>query len=170
MRINSKSAIVAVALLAIIFFNSGCREEAGAGPAAPDFLLSDLSGKMISLDQFRGSVVILDFWATWCGPCRMSIPELVKLNAKHGDKGLVILGVSLDDPQRATDEQLRAFKEQTKINYRILRYNQKLVQDYFGTGRVSIPTMFVIDREGKISDKLVGFKAGVVEKSLNRLL
>ena len=89
MRINSKLAIAAVAILAIIFLNSGCRKDSMAAPAAPGFSLTDLSGEKISLEQFRGSVVLLDFWASWCGPCRMSIPELIKLSEKYKDKELV---------------------------------------------------------------------------------
>ena len=137
---------------------------------APEFSLPDLSGQMISLEEHRGSVVILDFWATWCPPCRMSIPELVKLQEKYGETGLVILGLSMDNPRQVTDEKLQAFKEKNNINYIILRANEKVIKNYFKTTSVSIPTMFVIDRKGKIRDKLVGFKPNAVEKSLNEVI
>ena len=157
-------------VLIIFLFNFGCCNEAGAGSMAPEFSLPDLSGRMISLEEHRGSVVILDFWATWCPPCRMSIPELVKLQEKYGETGLVILGLSMDNPRQVTDEKLQAFKEKNNINYIILRVNEKVIKDYFKTTSVSIPTMFVIDREGKIRDKLVGFKPNAVEKSLNEVI
>ena len=169
MRSNKKKAILTVFFLAIFFFGFGCGGQIEAGLTAPDFMLSDLSGQMISLRQHRGSVVLLDFWATWCRPCRMSIPELVKLQEKHKKRGLVILGVSLDDPGQATDKYLRAFKGKAGINYTILRYNKKLIQDYFGHETPAIPTMFVIDREGKIREKHVGFRPGAIEKSLVRV-
>jgi len=157
-------------ILIIFLFNFGCRNDVRAGSMAPEFSLSDLSGQMISLEEHHGSVVILDFWATWCPPCRMSIPELVKLQKKYGEKGLVILGVSMDNPRQVTDEKLQAFKEKNNINYIILRVTEKVIKDYFKNTSVSIPTIFVIDREGKIRDKLVGFKPNAVEKSLNEVI
>ena len=100
----------------------------------------------------------------------MSIPEMVKLQEKFGEKGLVILGISMDDPQMVTDEQLRVFKEKVGINYSVLRVNRQVLQDYFGNEQISIPTMFVIDRDGKIRDKLVGFRPGALEKSVSEIL
>ena len=170
MHFTRKLTLFTVTLLIILLFNFVCRNEVGAGSMAPKFSLPDLSGQMISLEEHRGSVVILDFWATWCPPCRMSIPELVKLQKKYGETGLVILGLSMDNPRQITDEKLQAFKEKNNINYIILRVNEKVIKDYFKTTSVSIPTMFVIDREGKIRDKLVGFKPNAVEKSLNEVI
>ncbi len=170
MHFTRKLTLFTVILLFILLFNFGCRNEVGAGSMAPEFSLPDLSGQMVSLEEYCGSVVILDFWATWCPPCRMSIPELVKLQEKYGEKGLVILGVSMDNPRQVTDEKLQTFKEKNNINYIILRVNEKVIKDYFKTTSVSIPTMFVIDREGKIRDKLVGFKPNAVEKSLNKVI
>jgi thiol-disulfide isomerase/thioredoxin len=115
-------------------------------------------------------VVILDFWATWCPPCRVSIPELVTLQEKYRVKGLVILGIALDDKTYADSEHLRAFKKRFKINYTILRYNEKVLRDYFGHTGPVIPTMFILDRQGHVSDTLVGFNPGAVEKSLKRVL
>lgn len=140
-----------------------------AGPA-PDFMLEDISGKSLSLSDIRGKVVIVDFWATWCGPCVMSIPELVDLQEKYKDKGLVVLGISVDDDKVSRGELL-AFKEKMRIIYPILRANNKVFEDYFGrTSGFSIPTLFVIDREGKVRDRFVGFQPGVVEKSVKSLL
>jgi peroxiredoxin len=100
----------------------------------------------------------------------MSIPELVKLQDKYRDEGLEILGISLDDPQDELSRYLKEFKEKYKINYRILRFNNKVMQDYFGMESPAIPTMFVIDRDGKIREKIVGFDPKALNRSLARLL
>ena len=138
--------------------------------SAPDFSLSDLSGRLISLEQYRGKVVILDFWATWCMPCRVSIPELGKLHEKYRDKGLVVLGISMDDQEQFTDAYLRDFKDKFGIKYKILRYNLSVLKDYFGEGNIAIPTMFLIDRRGTIREKIVGYRPDVLNKSLVELL
>lgn len=148
---------------------TGCQPSAESGPMAPDFSLRDLSDQAVSLSDFRGRVVLLDFWATWCPPCRMSIPELVKLQDKYRDDGLEILGISLDDPQNELGRYLKEFKEKYKINYRILLFNNKIMQDYFGMESPAIPTMFVIDRDGKIREKIVGFDPKALNRSLARL-
>ena len=170
MRFSFKLAVMTFSFLIFLLFFFECRSEAGEGTTAPDFSLSSLSGNMTSLKQYRGSVVLLDFWATWCPPCMMSIPELVELQKKYRHKGLVILGISIDDPRKITDRGLRAFGKKVGINYTILRFNNRVLQDYFGNRAISIPTMFIIDREGKIRRKHVGYSPGAVEKSLVGLL
>ena len=100
----------------------------------------------------------------------MTIPALIKLQENYGKKGLVILGISLDDPRQFPDRYLLGFKEKFKINYMILRVNPKVMQDYFPVEAPAIPTMFVVDRKGRIRDKIVGYQPGALEKSLDRLL
>jgi peroxiredoxin len=155
----------------VIFFSlfilaAGCEKAVEAGPLAPDFSLSDVSGQTVSLEQYRGSVVLLDFWATWCAPCKMTIPLLTKLHEQYKEKGLVILGVSVDDPQLIKDTDLLYYKKMAQINYPLLRFNQKMMEDYFSGEQMAIPTMFVIDRNGRIRDKIVGFQPETLEKSL----
>ena len=158
-------------LFFLLFFGFlGCDKKADTNREAPDFTLADLSGSSISLHEFRGSPVLLDFWATWCPPCRRSIPELVELQRKYRDRGLVILGISLDDPSQVNDQSLSAFKEQAKINYPIMRATQKVVQDYFGDSPISIPTLFMVNRKGRIVDVFVGFRPGAVEDSLKKII
>ena len=166
LRIKSLQWIIA--LLALLF-SLGCQKQANAGPKAPDFSLPDLSNDSISLQQHRGSIIIIDFWATWCPPCRKSIPELIMLQGKYRPKGLVVLAISVDDPGQVPTSYLQTFKEEFKINYKVLRYNNKVMKDYFGDSRVSIPTQFVIDREGKIIKKIVGFRPGAIEQFLDEL-
>lgn len=156
--------------LAFFLLIFGCQKEIGAGSAAPSFSLLDLSGNVVSLEEHHGKIVLLDFWATWCPPCRMSIPELVKLQDEYRNKGLVVLGISMDDPGRVNDEYLLGFKEKARINYPILRPNMAVIRNYFGHEAPALPTMFVIDREGEIINKVVGFRPGVLEKFLAGLL
>lgn len=138
------------------------------GPA-PDFKLEDISGKTLSLSDVKGKVVLVDFWATWCSPCLMSIPELVDLQGKYKSKGLVIVGINVDD-EKVSKAELLAFKQKMGINYPILRANDKVYMDYFGrTSGFSIPALFVVDREGKVRDRFVGYKPGLVEKSIQSL-
>ncbi|MCP4666769.1 MAG: TlpA family protein disulfide reductase [Deltaproteobacteria bacterium] len=165
-----KSKIPMVFIVGCLLMHLGCQQERKVGHIAPDVSLRDLSGRMVTLEEFRGSVMLLDFWATWCPPCRMSIPELIRLQEKYGDKGLVILGISLDDPGLYSNKFLLAFKEMAKINYTILRYDQKVLKDYFGNESPAIPTMFLVDRQGKIRERFVGFRPGALEKSLNGFL
>src|SRR6267378_2408787 len=119
------------ALLAALLLAAGCaRQEAKQGAAppdagtlgskAPDFELSDLSGKTVRRSDFQGKVVILDFWATWCGPCRQEVPDFVRLQAKYRQQGLVVVGLSLDaDGAKA----VRPFAEEFNVNYPMLLAN-----------------------------------------------
>jgi cytochrome c biogenesis protein CcmG/thiol:disulfide interchange protein DsbE len=148
----------------------GCKDGVRAEQPAPDFTLKRISGDPVSLKQFRGNIVLLDFWATWCPPCRQSIPELIELQKKYKDKGLVVLGISVDDPHMVNDNYLRAFMEKFRINYRVLRSTDDVLRDYFGTKEFPIPTMFIIDRNGKINRKMEGFRPGYLEKLLKELI
>jgi thiol-disulfide isomerase/thioredoxin len=153
----------------LVFLCVGCGKKENSADMAPGFSLEDLSGNPVSLEASKGSVVLLDFWATWCPPCLMSIPELVGLQQKYGEKGLVILGISLDDPEQISNGDLLDFKQLLQINYTILRADWKVMEDYLGSENASIPTLFVIDRKGRIVDKHVGFRPGMVEESLKEL-
>jgi thiol-disulfide isomerase/thioredoxin len=111
---------------------------------APTWVLKDVSGKTVSSEQFKGKVVVLDFWATWCGPCRSEIPGYVELQKKYGDAGLMPWWAS-----RLTAEGLlvvKKFVEEQKINYVIVMGDDKIA-DAFG-GVDAIPTTFIIDRDG----------------------
>jgi cytochrome c biogenesis protein CcmG/thiol:disulfide interchange protein DsbE len=137
---------------------------------APEFTLKNLEGRDVSLHEFGGKIVLLDFWATWCPPCRKSIPELVSLQNRYEDQGLVVIGISLDDPAKASDGFLRDFKKENRMNYPILRGGEGVVRDYFGDERIGIPTMFVINRDGEIVERHVGFVPGALEKSIRAVL
>ena len=157
--------------LIICLLIPGCSQEKEHEKlSAPDFVLRDLSGKEVSLRQHKGQIVLLDFWATWCPPCRRSIPELVGLQEKYRDQGLVVLGVSADDLRKTSINTLLAFKERFKINYSILLADQHVTRAYFGNGQMPLPTLFVIDRDGKVVDNIVGYAPGALESALKKLL
>lgn len=129
-------------------------EEVNTGKAAkaPEFKLTEIDGKEIKLSDYKGKIVILDFWATWCGPCRRGIPDLVSLQKEYKDK-LVVIGISLDKVS-GTDKDVKGFMKEYKINYPVIWGNEKVTKDY---GDIqAIPTSFVIDQKGNIVDKHVG--------------
>ncbi len=161
-----------LSLSATVIF-SGISFSADPSVKAPDFSVQDLSGEKISLADYRGKVVLIDFWATWCGPCRMSIPELVDLQNRYRESGLVVLGVSMDRPGKAMDTQLTNFVKKYRINYSVMRTTQKLNYLYFGdpnAGSIAIPTLFIVDRKGMIADVIIGYNPGSVENALEKLL
>jgi peroxiredoxin len=118
---------------------------------APSWTLSDVDGREVKSTDFKGKVVVVDFWATWCPPCRKELPEYVALQKKYADRGLVILGFSLDELPAA---QVKAFAEKMKVNYPILMANAETAEAFGGVQ--GLPTAFVIDREGQIRHVKVG--------------
>jgi peroxiredoxin len=118
---------------------------------APDFALKDADGKVVHLSDYRGKVVLLDFWATWCGPCKIEIPWFIDFQRKNQDKGLVVLGVSMDDDGWNV---VKPFIKGLKMNYRVVIGDDKTAQLYGGVD--ALPTTFLIDREGRIAAVHVG--------------
>jgi cytochrome c biogenesis protein CcmG/thiol:disulfide interchange protein DsbE len=117
---------------------------------APELSLTDLSGQRLELSSYRGKVVILDFWATWCEPCRTEIPRFVDLQNKYRSQGLQIIGISLDD----NPKPVRAFYKQFKINYPVAIGDANLAERYGGV--LGLPVNFVIGRDGRIYAKHLG--------------
>jgi peroxiredoxin len=121
---------------------------------APSWTLKDVNGQTVSSEQFKGKVVVVDFWATWCAPCRVEIPGYIDLQKKYGPEGLVIVGMSLDAQGPGV---VKKFINQQGINYQIVMADDQVQADFGGKeGLTAIPTTFIIDRDGKIRDRKVG--------------
>lgn len=123
---------------------------------APDFTLVDLDGNEHTLSNYRGKVVIIDFWATFCPPCRLEIPHFIQFYNKYKDDGLVILGVGLD-----REEKLKPFSKAMGITYPILIGDMATAEKY---GIQPIPTTFILNRNGEIKDKIIGYAPGYEDK------
>ena len=119
---------------------------------APDFALKDLKGNIHRLSDYCGRVVIIDFWATYCPPCKKEIPHFIELQEEYGDKGLTILGIALD-----AEYKVRKFYEEHKINYPVLLSDGKVTAKYGGIK--FIPTTFIVSPEGKILNKYIGYRS-----------
>ena len=146
---------------------SGCSSQ----PVdAPDFTLDSVTGESITLSDFKGKVVLLDFWATSCAPCIRSIPEIVRLREKYMDKGLVVLGISMDTAAQANDDQLKKFMATFNMKYHVMRDDGVVSEAYYGDSPPEIPTMYIINREGKIVKTITGFEPGKLEKIIEPLL
>ena len=125
---------------------------ANAKPANLDFTVKDMNGQSVALSSFKGKVIVLDFWATWCPPCKAEIPGFVELQKEYGEKGLQIVGVSVDD----TVDKLSPFAAEFKMNYPVLvGLDRDDLQDAYGP-MWGIPTTFLINRDGKICRKHSG--------------
>ena len=122
--------------------------------AAPDFTLSDSKGASIRLSDYKGKVVLLDFWATWCHGCNIEIPWYMEFQQKYKDKGLSVIGVAMDDDGW---KSVRPFSDEKKINYIIVVGNEGLAKEY---GVDNLPVTLLIDRDGKIA----ALHSGMVEK------
>lgn len=120
------------------------------GHAKYDFTLKNEYNVPVKMSDFKGKVLLLNFWATWCGPCKSEIPSFVELYSKYKDKGLVIVGVSIDD----SPEQLQSFMKQFRMNYPVLQMKPE-VEDFWGPF-YGYPTTFLIARDGSICTKHLG--------------
>lgn len=138
-----------------------------SGQIAPDFKVTSTTGQSISQDNYRGHLLILDFFASWCQPCRISMPHLVELNLKYGKQGLQILGLSVDeDGERA----VKALAEEFRINYPLALAGEMTTADF---GVRAVPVMYLIDKKGRIVEVYRGYSDEMsrsLERSIKRLL
>jgi len=166
--------VVAVVVAGMLYFGLHMARRTGTGRApgvgteveAPDFTLESLDGKNLRLSDLRGKAVLLNFWATWCVPCKVEMPWLVELQGEYGPQGLQIVGVAMDDSSK---EDIAKFAKDMGVNYPVL-LGKNAVADAYDVP--AMPESFFISREGKIVDKILGLKdkadiEDAVKKALN---
>ena len=124
------------------------------GSLAPDFELPALDGKKVKLSDLRGKAVLLNFWATYCGPCKIEMPWFVELQKEYGPQGFQIVGVAMDD---ASTEEIAKFAKEMGVNYPILIGQDSVAQSYGGVS--VLPTTFFIDRDGKVTAREFGLRS-----------
>lgn len=151
------SLLIALCLVAAACSNkdskSSGESSADLNSAAPDFTLVDISGRNVSLSDYKGKVVLLEFWATWCPPCKASVPAMTALYNKYEQKGFVVVGLSMDTDSDAM-EKVRQFAALHSIAYPVLLANETTPKQY---NVMSIPTSFLVGKDGKIVDIFRGY-------------
>jgi len=159
--------------LAVTVFLSCSKKENGealrSADAAPSFVLSTVKGDRISLDNYRGKVVMLDFFASWCPPCRMATPEVKSIYQKYRDKGFVVVAIAIDEGPAAA-ASVRDFVKELDIPYPVLLDDGNTSREY---QVISIPTSVIIDKEGKIRSRHIGLSpdfTDTVSKEIEALL
>jgi peroxiredoxin len=134
-------------------------------PLAPDFSIPAIDGQNVKLSSYRGKVVLLDFWATWCAPCRQEVPYFIQLQDRYRDRGLQIIGISMDD----TPDPVHDFYREFHMNYPVALGGAKTAELYGGV--LGLPIAFLIGRDGHIHSKHVGaISPSALEKELAGLL
>jgi thiol-disulfide isomerase/thioredoxin len=150
-----KSALLrAAAITLVLACAARARADQPTPAPAPMWKLKDLDGNVVNSYQFKGKVVVLDFWATWCSPCKAEIPGYIELQRKYGAEGLVVIGVSKDDEGPKRSAMVRDFVAAHGMNYTIV-FTDDALEDALG-GIDAIPTTYIIDRDGRIRSKKVG--------------
>jgi thiol-disulfide isomerase/thioredoxin len=165
--------VVAVVVAGMLYFGFHHARRSGTGmphlakaSIAPDFSLESIDGKSMKLSDLRGHAVLLNFWATWCSPCKIEMPWFVELQKQYGGQGLQIVGVAMDD---ASKEDIAKFAKDMGVNYPIL-IGKESVGDQYG-GVPALPESFFIGRDGKLIDKIIGLKGkGEIEDDIKRAL
>lgn len=157
---------LSAALAALLLALSGCSNSKTVKAAsvrpnnerklAPDFELKDVNGHAVKLSDYRGKVVLLDFWATWCGPCKIEIPWFQEFERQNKDKGFAVIGVAMDEEGW---QVVKPFAQHMSINYRLVVGNDA-IGDLYGEGGIdALPTTFLIDRGGRIASVHVGLSS-----------
>jgi cytochrome c biogenesis protein CcmG/thiol:disulfide interchange protein DsbE len=126
-------------------------KEISVRQKAPEFALKDSNGKTVHLSDYKGKVVLLDFWATWCGPCKIEIPWFMEFEQEYRSRGFEVLGVSMDDDGW---KAITPYVTAKKMNYRVVLGDDKTADQYGGLE--ALPTTFVIDRDGRVAATHVG--------------
>ena len=142
----------------VALVGTGCAHKKVSSKSAPEFELKDANGQTVHLADYKGKVVLLDFWATWCGPCKIEIPWFMEFEQQFKDRGFAVVGVSMDEDGW---NAVKPYLVRMKVNYRILLGNDKVAGLYGGVD--ALPTTFLIDRQGNIVAKYEGVSGGKEE-------
>jgi peroxiredoxin len=134
--------------------NAGAESNGWKGKSAPEFSLESLDGRTVHLADYRGKGVLLNFWATWCQPCKIEMPWFEELQKEYGSQGLQVVGIAMDD---ASKEDIAKFAKEMGVNYPIL-LGKESVGDAYG-GVQFLPSTFFIDRDGKVVDRIFGLRS-----------
>jgi thiol-disulfide isomerase/thioredoxin len=158
---------VAAGVLVAGLFLTGCTSEQPKSQVkvkpdtdrkpAPEFSLKDIDGRTVTLADYKGKVVLLNFWATWCGPCKIEIPWFAEFEQKYKDRGFAVLGVAMDEEGW---DAVKPYLAEAKVNYRVIMGNDTVAGLYGGVE--SLPTTFILDQNGRI----VSTHVGLVSKSV----
>jgi thiol-disulfide isomerase/thioredoxin len=141
--------------------------------APPDFDVPKIDGGTFKLSSYKGKILVVDFWATWCPPCREGIPQLVRIDKELRAKGVEVVGLHIDDQGRSTPEAIRKFIQQFNINYTVGMASTDLFIAYLGEEETAIPQTLVFDRSGKVVAHLIGYTqedAPKLDAAINRAL
>ncbi|MBJ6749115.1 TlpA family protein disulfide reductase [Geomonas sp. Red421] len=159
--------ITPLALAGLLLFTQSAHAILQKGDPAPPVKLTSTSGQPITLNNYKGYVLVMDFFATWCIPCKEAIPHLNSLMAKYGKQGLQVLGVSVDE---GSDRDVKTFINERRISYPVAIAGEEMQTEY---GLRSIPTVFVINKKGVVVERFQGFSdqtAKTMEDTIKRLL
>jgi cytochrome c biogenesis protein CcmG, thiol:disulfide interchange protein DsbE len=160
-----RHVITASLILAFLLFSAG-NAQSVQNVKAPNFLLKTFDGKTIELSKLKGKAVVVNFWATWCPPCRAEIPDFIKVYDEYKSRGLEIVGIALDEDGW---QKVNPFVKKNKINYPIVLGTTEVVQLYGGIE--GIPTTFFVDKKGNIAGQQVGMlDKSALEKKIKVIL
>ncbi len=171
--------VIFTVTLMLVVGRRAAQNRGGSGPAltgrsplgsmAPDFTLKSTEGNTVRLSDYRGKAVLLNFWATWCPPCKIEMPWFVDLQKQYGAEGLQVIGVSVDDDAEKNADKIGKFAKEMNLNYLVLLGNDK-VSDQYG-GVEGLPTTFFIDRSGNIVGYIQGLEShSVIEDNIKKAL
>lgn len=159
--------VLVILVASLLLLPGGSDAAPRIGQSSPTFKVISTSGQTITQENYRGHVLILDFFATWCQPCRMSIPHLVEMNRKYGRQGLHILGLSVDEDG---ERVVTTFADEHRVNYPLALAGDSITADF---GVRSVPIMYVIDKKGRVAEVFRGYSnesARALDSSIKRLL
>lgn len=161
-------AVALLVFLTTAFNSANAASAATAGAAAPDFTLPEIGGKKVSLSEYKGKAVVLNFWATWCAPCKAEMPSLNELYLELRNKGLVVLAVAVD----SSDKPVRSFAAENKLAFPVLIDKEKEVH-FDSYAVMGLPTTFLIDKKGVIVERIIGerdWSSPMMQEKVSKLL